>query len=228
MNFRLLIFTLLLAPGLPLRGESRDAVPPTENGSWIQVSSPVWTLLSDEPEFHLSEARAAFERGDFAATAAEIRIASSWFDQRQQILERTQMELDEMADRVEGRELVSVDDLNRFFALALDTLAGRNWFPKGLVLDEQAQAEPGIHMARARKLFLEKKTQAAALNIRKVAAFMELNVQSQPEALTTPAIRREAADLRKLAGLMDQGVKVSLRRLDAAFNEARQALSISA
>lgn len=227
-------FLWWVAAGMaPLSVVAQDGVRPSTptvaiDSGWRAVAAETWKIIADEPAFHLEQARVAFRQGDFSSASANIRIASALMDQRQQILERAQEYLEATADRVDGREVATEAELGQAFAQALDALAGRNWMPVGLVVDEVIRSEPEHHLLRARTHFVRKRYKSAAVDIRKAAVFMQLNSANSGITDGAPAVRREASDLQKLADAVESGKFRSIRRLDQAFKEARQALKTNA
>ncbi len=58
-------------------GDSELAPPPEVPKGWTAVDENIWTILADEPDTKMDQARASFARQDGKAAAREIRKAAS-------------------------------------------------------------------------------------------------------------------------------------------------------
>lgn len=229
LQFSTMAVFLASVPLMAVHAQSPSSTGTAADLDWMHVDRDVWRVLADEPEHHLSAARAAYVEGNLADAAANVRIASELLDQRQQTLEAAQEKLDAMAGRLSSEDVKSVEEIDQAIQGTLATLkADGVWFPTAVGVTAVSKSEPAFHMDKARREFTEQDYKAAAVDIRKAAVFLELNSDNRSEADERPAVRREAADLQSLADQVAKGAVKDVSRLDQAFREARDVLEKTA
>lgn len=200
---------------------------------WLIIDNETFIPVVDKLGEHLSQARRDYLKGDNAAAAVRMREGAAFLKQElsqastegQAALNKASEDLMKNASLVESGKIDSVKDLDKIFTEAYQADTEQLW----IVADEQDWIPivemPQQHWQTAREDFLNKDNQAAATEVRKGIAFLNLEANRTDDKNIKTNISNSAQNLEQLAKDIQDGKVSNVKVLDRAFARGQLAMS---
>jgi hypothetical protein len=192
---------------------------------WVVADTETFIPVVDKLGKHLSQARRDYLKGDNMAAAVAMREGSAFLKQElpqadkqgQTALKQASDDLMKNASLVQMGEIDSVKDLDRVFAKAYQADTEHLW----LVADEEEWIpvieKPQQHWQVAKDYYLDKDNQAAAREIDKGIAFLNLEANRTTDKDLKSKILDSVQNLEQLAKNVREGKVDNVERLNRAF-----------
>ncbi|MGV2830473.1 hypothetical protein [Myxosarcina sp. GI1(2024)] len=213
----------------PVKATSQAEVAPD---GWVVVDNKTFIPVVDQLGEHLYQARQAYLKGDNMAAAVAMREGSAFLKrelpqankQGQAALNRASEDLTNNAALVESGKIDSVKDLDKVFATAYQADTEHLW----IVADEQDWI-PIVEMSQqhwqtAKQEFLNQNNRAAAIEIRKGVAFLNLEANRTNDRGIKTNISNSAQNLEQLAKDIQNGKVSNVKVIDRAFAQGQLAM----
>ena len=209
--------------------EGEEVIPPD---GWLIVDNETFIPVVDKLGEHLSQARRDYLKGDNEAAAVAMREGSAFLKQElpqankqsQTGLKQASDDLMKNASLVQMGEIDSVKDLDKVFATAYQADTEHLW----LVADEQDWIPivemPQQHWQAAKDYYLDKNNRAAATEIRKGVAFLNLEANRTTDGGIKTNILNSAQNLEQLANDVKAGKVSDVKMLDRGFAQGQLAM----
>ena len=199
---------------------------------WLIVNNKTFIPVVDKLGEHLYQARQAYLKGDNEAAAVAMREGSAFLKQElpqadkqgQPALKQASDDLMKNASLVQMGEINSVKDLDKVFAKAYQADTENLW----IVADEQdwipVVEMPQQHWQQAKEEFLNKDNKAAAIDIRKGVAFLNLEANRATDQNIKTNISNSVQNLEQLAKNIQDGKVSDVEQLNRAFAKGQLAM----
>ena len=197
---------------------------------WIVLEDTTYLPVIDDVDAHLLDARAYFGARDTKPAASLLREAGTLLEaegvavpDRRRITSAVNA-LNKLADRLDGGTTIPIAQVDAVLSEAYRADTERN----SLVVGRwTAYAdEPDRHFWLADENFLERNYRGAAAEIRKGAAFLDLEAH-RATARGRAVLAASAADLEQLAVSVEHGSVEAPQILEIGFARANRALALA-
>ena len=199
---------------------------------WVVTDSETFIPIVDKLGEHLAQARQSYIKGDNENAAVAMREGSAFLKQEtpnvnkasQAALTKASDELMKNASLVESGRISSVKDLDKVFARAYQADTEQLW----VVANEEDWIPivemPQQHWQQAKKDFLHKHNQAAATEIHKGIAFLNLEANRTTNQSIKSNLSNTVQNLEQLADNVKAGKVSDVKMLDRAFARGQLAM----
>jgi|GEM_PF-5894695 len=199
---------------------------------WVVVENETFIPIVDELGNKLSLARKSYLKGDNEAAAVAMREGSAFLKQEipkadaegKVALKKASDDLMSKASIVQMGEIDSVQDLDKIFSEAYQADIEQLW----VVADEQQWIPivemPQQHWQQAKQDFNNKKYAAAANEVRKGTAFLNLEANRTKDQDIKADIQGSAQNLEQLAKNIKEGKVTDVAELELEFARGQVAM----
>jgi hypothetical protein len=199
---------------------------------WLVVNEERIIPVVDQLGQQLSQARQNYLKGDNAAASMEMKEGAKFLKQeipqatKEDIaaLNKASDELMKQSSLVENGEIKSVKELDQVFAEAYRADIEHLW----LYVDKQEWIpiieSPQKHWQEAQKDFLKQDNQTAGIEVRKGAAFLNLEANRTTDAQIKSNLLNSVKNLEQLAKEIQAGKIADVTKLDRAFAQGQLAM----
>ena len=199
---------------------------------WVVSDSETFIPVVDQLSYNLSQARQSYIKGDNEAAAMAMREGSNFLKQEipnvpkknQPALQKASDDLMKNASLVQMGEIDSVKDLDKIFTEAYNADAEQLW----IVAEEQdwipIVERPQQHWQAAKVDFLNKDNNAAAKEIHKGIAFLNLEANRTTDESIKSNLSNTVQNLEQLANDVKAGKVTDVEQLNQAFAQGQIAM----
>jgi hypothetical protein len=196
---------------------------------WLVVDEERIIPVVDQLGQHLSQARQNYLKGDNAAASKEMEAGAKFLKQeipqatKKDIaaLNKASDELIKQSSLVEKGQINSIKELDQVFAEAYQADVEHLW----LYVDQEKWIpiieSPQQHWQEAKKDFLNQDNLAAAIEVRKGAAFLSLEANRTTDASIKSNLLKSVKNLEQLAKEIQAGKISDVTKLDRAFAQGQ-------